>query len=89
MLLAGSFAHLYSCHAAPMAARQKIHLSHCAVLFGHLYPIKMAFSKLKAILRKAAARTVADLWDAIRDVLPRFTPMECANYFSTAGYEQE
>jgi len=49
----------------------------------------MAFSKLKAILRKAAARTVANLGDAIRDLLPRFTPMECANYFSAAGYEPE
>ncbi len=49
----------------------------------------MAFSKLKAILRKAAARSVADLWDAIRDALPRFTSMECANYFFAAGYEPE
>lgn len=52
-------------------------------------PIEMAFSKLKAILRKAAARSVADLWDAIRDALPRFTSMECANYFFAAGYEPE
>lgn len=49
----------------------------------------MAFSKLKAILRKAAARNVADLWDATRDALPRFTPKVCANYFSAAGYEPE
>ena len=28
-------------------------------------PIEQAFSKLKALLRKAAARTVDDLWAAI------------------------
>lgn len=48
----------------------------------------MAFSKLKASLCKAAARTVADLWDAIREALPRFTSRECANYFSAAGMNQ-
>ena len=52
-------------------------------------PIENAFSKLKSILRKTAARSVAELWDAIRDALPRFTPHECANYFTAAGYEPE
>ncbi len=37
-------------------------------------PIEKAFSKLKAILRKAAARTVPELWDAIRVALTCFTP---------------
>lgn len=50
-------------------------------------PIEMAFSKLKSILRKAAARTVDDLWDAIGDALPHFTPQQCRNYFAAAGYE--
>jgi transposase len=52
-------------------------------------PIENAFAKLKAILRKAAARTIDDLWDAIRDALPPFNPAECANYFTAAGYEPE
>ena len=52
-------------------------------------PIENAFAKLKAILRKAAARTIDDLWDAIRDALPQFNPAECANYFTAAGYEPE
>ncbi|MFC7692666.1 transposase [Paeniroseomonas aquatica] len=47
-----------------------------------LNPIENAFAKLKAILRKAAARTIDDLWNAIRDALPRFTPDECRNYFT-------
>ncbi|MFT8246904.1 IS630 family transposase, partial [Roseomonas sp. BN140053] len=48
-----------------------------------------AFSKLKALLRKAAARTIPDLWAAIADALPQFTPAECANYFTACGYEPE
>lgn len=52
-------------------------------------PIESAFSKLKALLRKAAARTIPTLWDAIADALPRFTPAECANYFTACGYEPE
>ena len=34
-------------------------------------PIENAFAKLKALLRKAAARTVDDLWNAIGDALPQ------------------
>ena len=50
-------------------------------------PIENAFSKLKALLRKAAERTVDGLWDAIGTLIPAFTPQECANYFAAAGYE--
>lgn len=52
-------------------------------------PIEMAFSKLKALLRKAAARTIADLWNAIASACNAFTPDECRNYFAAAGYDQE
>ena len=51
-----------------------------------LNPIEMAFAKLKALLRKAAARTRDSLWDAIADVISAFTPDECANYLAHAGY---
>jgi transposase len=51
-----------------------------------LNPIEHAFAKLKALLRKLAARTVASLWTALGDLLDRFTPQECANYFASAGY---
>lgn len=50
-------------------------------------PIEMAFSKLKALLRKAAARTVDDLWDTVADALDAFTQSECTNYFAAAGYD--
>jgi transposase len=52
-------------------------------------PIEMAFSKLKALLRKAAARTETDLWDAIAREIEAFTPTECENYFKAAGYERD
>ena len=52
-------------------------------------PIEMAFSKLKAFLKKTAARTVDDLWDAIAQGIDTFTPAECQNYFAAAGYDRE
>jgi transposase len=52
-----------------------------------LNPIEMAFSKLKALLKAAAARTVHDLWQAIAEALSCFTAHECRNYFIAAGYK--
>lgn len=51
-----------------------------------LNPIEHAFAKFKAILRKAAARTVDDLWDAIAEAIRSFPPQECLNYILDAGY---
>ena len=51
-----------------------------------LNPIEMAFSKFKALLKKAAARTIEDLWTAIAQALPQLTPSDCASYFTAAGY---
>ena len=51
-----------------------------------LNPIEMAFSKLKAHLRKAAARTIDALWKAVGQICDLFSPEECANYFKKAGY---
>ena len=50
-------------------------------------PIENAFAKLKALLRKAAARTVSGLWNAIGQLIDTFKPAECANYFAAAGYD--
>jgi len=50
-------------------------------------PIEMAFSKLKAQLRKAAARTPDALRRAIGQAIDRFTPREIRNYFKAAGYD--
>jgi transposase len=50
-------------------------------------PIENAFAKLKALLRKAAERTVDGLWTAIGGLIDAFTPGECVNYFAAAGYD--
>ena len=52
-------------------------------------PIENAFAKFKALLRKAAARTVDQLWDAIAQAIETFSPPECANYFAAAGYDAD
>lgn len=51
-----------------------------------LNPIEMAYSKLKALLKKAAARTVEALWTAIADAIQKFTRKDCLGYFTAAGY---
>ena len=51
-----------------------------------LNPIEQAFAKLKAALRKGAARTVTALIKLIGKLIKAFAPDECANYFRHAGY---
>jgi len=46
----------------------------------------MAFSKLKALLRAIAVRTIDDLWKAIGNICSLFSPDECSNYFAATGY---
>ncbi len=52
-------------------------------------PIEKAFSKLKAFLRKLAARTVAGLMRALEACAEIFTPSECTNYFKSCGYQDD
>lgn len=54
-----------------------------------LNPIKMAFAKLKALIRRAAARTYDELWRTVGQVCDLFTEEECANFFRAAGYESD
>lgn len=54
-----------------------------------LNPIEMAFSKLKALIRKAAARTYDQLWQAVGHVCDLFTDEECYNFFKAAGYKSD
>ena len=51
-----------------------------------LNPIEQAFAKLKALLRKAAARTRDALWDTIGTMLDQFPPQECENYLLNCRY---
>ena len=51
-----------------------------------LNPIEMAFSKLKAHLRRIGARSFDELINATGNVCDLFTPDECWNFFRAAGY---
>jgi transposase len=77
----------------PAAVRQAIEAAGAELHFlppysPDLNPIEMAFSKFKAFLKKAAARTVGDLWDAIAEGIDTLTPDDCENYFAAAGYDR-
>ena len=50
-------------------------------------PIEQLFAKLRALLRKAAARTQDALWETIDTLLDDFPPAECQNYIVNSGYE--
>ena len=52
-----------------------------------LNPIEMAFSKLKTLLRKHAARTFDAITNALGDICELFSPLECRNYFKDVGIE--
>jgi transposase len=54
-----------------------------------LNPIELVFSKLKALIRRAATRTYDDLWRAVGHVCDLVTDAECCNFFKAAGYETE
>ena len=76
------------------AVREAIETAGATLIFLPPYspdfnPIENAFAKLKALLRKAAERTVTGLWNTVGDLIDEFTPAECANYFRAAGYEPD
>ena len=52
-----------------------------------LNPIEQLFAKLKALPRKAAARTKDALWTAIGHLIDAFEPNECRNYIRNCGYD--
>ena len=78
-----------------LRARALIEAAGASLLFLPPYspdfnPIENAFAKLKALLRKAAGRTVEGLWDAIGRIAGTFTPpAECANCFIATGYDPD
>jgi transposase len=54
-----------------------------------LNPIELGFSKLKAHVRKAKARTLEALDAAVASALHTFKPSECANFFAHDGYGRD
>jgi len=54
-----------------------------------LNPIEMAFSKLKAHLRRIGARTFDALFEALGDICDMFNPDECWNFLKAAGYASD
>lgn len=53
-----------------------------------LNPIEQAFAKVKALLRRIAPRSFNAICDALKSILERFSPAECANYLRHSGYVQ-
>ena len=79
-----------SAHKVP-SVREAIEAAGARLLYLPPYspdfnPIEQLFAKLKALLRRAAERSVAGLWNRIARLLDQFPPDECANYFRNAGY---
>jgi transposase len=83
-----------SVHKSAHAAKAAVRARGARVLFLPQYspdlnPIEMAFAKLKAHLRAASARTFDTLHAALGDICALFTPKECQNYFTAAGYASD
>lgn len=71
--------------------RQVIEARGCQLLFLPSYspdfsPIEEAFSKLKAFLRQAGARTPETLQEAIGQALLTITPQDAFGWFTHCGY---
>ena len=80
-----------SSHKRPKV-REAIERAGCRLLLlppysPDLNPIELAFSKLKALLRKAGERTVEGLWKLLGQVVDAFSPEECRNFLKHCGYE--
>jgi hypothetical protein len=79
------------CRAQVDGVRQAIAAAGASILYlppysPDLNPIEQLFAKLKALLRKAAARTSDQLWQAIGRLLATISPAECARYLHHCSY---
>lgn len=54
-----------------------------------LNPIEMAFSKLKAHLRRIGVRTFHALFQALGEICELFDPDECWNFLKAAGFASD
>jgi putative transposase len=74
------------------AVRQAIRNAGAKLIFLPKYspdlnPIEEFFSKIKHWLRDAKARTLDGVIAALKDILQKVTPQECANFFAASGYD--
>jgi transposase len=74
------------------SVREKIEAADATLRFLAPYcpafdPIEKALSRVKAMLRKSGERTISGLWGLIGKLIDIFKPDECANYFSSCGYD--
>ncbi len=79
-----------SSHKGP-AIRKAIRAAGAKLIFlppysPDLNPIEQVFAKLKTLLRKANARTIEAVTEAIKTLLDEYTAKECANYLVNSGY---
>jgi len=51
-----------------------------------LSPLEQAFAKFKQALRRAGARTLEALYEAIAQVLPTISPQDALGFFLACGY---
>ena len=75
-----------SAHAAQVLRDHKCWFLFLPPYSPDLNPIEMAFSKLKAHLRKIGARTFDALIKALGDICDMFSPQECWYFPMAAGY---
>jgi transposase len=73
------------------AIRQLIEARGCRLLFLPSYspdlsPIELAFAKIKAFLRRVAARTRIALDDALGEAIDTITPQDARHFFHHCGY---
>lgn len=73
------------------AVRQAIKAKGATLLFlppysPDLNPIEQAFSKIKHWMRMAQGRSVEAVYNALADIIAAFSPQECLNFFTNAGY---
>ena len=75
--------------AAELVRQRGAWLLHLPAYSPDLNPIEMAFSKLKTLLRKQAARSFSAICDALKDICDLFPPDQCRNFLKAAGYEAD
>jgi transposase len=82
----GQFAGAQGRRGAPRDPHQGAELLYLPPYSPDLNPIELLFAKLKALLRKAAERSITALWDPIGELRNQFSAHECRHYLAHVGY---